>query len=1227
MSADTARLASQHHKLGKPGGPGLFHDKSLQLPAYIQNVAKALMRNGKPKSQAIQIAIGVVKNWAEGKGDVSPEVRAAAAKAVAEWEAAKAKARATPNKGADLSNPLDIASREKAADKGYALPDGSFPIRNVEELHKAIQAFGRAKDKDAAKRHIIKRAKALKATGALPDSWEVKLSNPFRRMLDFATGKAKQKKAAPAKGDEQSAKYGEPDLPKGATHWKHGWVPVNDQGKPVGPAQKPAWLIADEKKHAAAGGKTADQIRRKEGARALKAQHDRDAAPAKKAKAEAEAAAKKKAAAAKKAATAKATAAKKEETAKAKAAREKETLRKQAETAKQRQIQAAYKQALADQKAGRKLSPQQQRVVAYVQAQQKKQADANRKVDVPGQKVTTPKVAAKAPASASAKKTTATAKKPAPKVKVRSYKSASSRATALANVPWGVNVIDLAGGKNPAGHLAFRYKHNWILINPAIPSRGRMGGGLARKHGHISGTVTHGHFEDAGGGKKKFVPTRHGGVNSPAKLKAAHTKKEPAVVNGKVNYKKTPKQGDYTTAATMKPTKHDVLNPSTPSPEHVSSVSKAANEASTKANASKTVQDAQVAAKKHADAFVQAKKAGNNSLAESHKKNAQAWAKKAQQLKTAEKASADAKKKYEAEQKAKAASEKAAAEKAQAEQKAKVAAEHAKLKSDANAAYKKAFDMPEGSAHEKAQKAKAFDEAAKAHGAVLQHGGKHDLPEDKLVNAKLTQSQEMAAKLAKQAEEEKNAAHDAVTKSDAADAMTAKLAKKANPTAAEHKAAAKAHFDAGVAVSKLGTSKNLKAHHDKHLTEHLSKAEELENPAPSSSAGPGMQAAGKKMETTEAISSVLDEIEDEPGSLGQWDDYLHASAAAKADPTPANLKKLAAAQKTMKDAGVSQSGLTAANASLYKKLGLTKPAKKTVAKKAATAKKTAAKPPAAPVPDINLPGPGMYKDGLAIKNAQTKYDGMSAGPEKEALGKAIDNAKKKFQAKHGVAFKEEAAGKETGTTSTFMPPVIHDHITDHPFYSNAKSDGYEPVSNSVNANDGWKPSDVKGLKSSKGAYTYSGGSYTAINAHLRGNSNDGTPPGDPAEGAWAGTIKQMDKEFAAVPPSKKAIVTTRKMHDKGPFAAIPPYMEPGGVFQDLGYSSTAKDPAVWDGQVHMQVRIPAGTKYLDLNHTTGSQHPNEQEILLNRGTKYKVISDGPNPHSPGVRLIVVEVVP
>lgn len=61
--------------------------------------------------------------------------------------------------------------RAEYAKQGVAMKDGSYPIPDKGALEDAISAFGRAKNKNATKRHIIKRAKALKATDLLPADW------------------------------------------------------------------------------------------------------------------------------------------------------------------------------------------------------------------------------------------------------------------------------------------------------------------------------------------------------------------------------------------------------------------------------------------------------------------------------------------------------------------------------------------------------------------------------------------------------------------------------------------------------------------------------------------------------------------------------------------------------------------------------------------------------------------------------------------------------------------------------------------------------------------------------------------------------------------------------------------------------------------------------------------------------------------------------------------------
>lgn len=88
-----------------PGGPGLFHIKGRELPPYVQHLWHHLApKYGKHK--AYGMAVGIVKKWAagvnpggwktkSGKGKrTHPDVQAAAAKNVAEWEKDKADAHA-----------------------------------------------------------------------------------------------------------------------------------------------------------------------------------------------------------------------------------------------------------------------------------------------------------------------------------------------------------------------------------------------------------------------------------------------------------------------------------------------------------------------------------------------------------------------------------------------------------------------------------------------------------------------------------------------------------------------------------------------------------------------------------------------------------------------------------------------------------------------------------------------------------------------------------------------------------------------------------------------------------------------------------------------------------------------------------------------------------------------------------------------------------------------------
>jgi hypothetical protein len=91
---------------------------------------------------------------------------------------------------------ISAEERKKLADEGKAMPDGSYPIANVDDLKNAIQAIGRASDPEAAKRHIKKRAKDLGQEGLIPEDWSL-----------LATGGIVAGGTMPLVGDQGGAEY------------------------------------------------------------------------------------------------------------------------------------------------------------------------------------------------------------------------------------------------------------------------------------------------------------------------------------------------------------------------------------------------------------------------------------------------------------------------------------------------------------------------------------------------------------------------------------------------------------------------------------------------------------------------------------------------------------------------------------------------------------------------------------------------------------------------------------------------------------------------------------------------------------------------------------------------------------------------------------------------------------------------------------------------------------
>jgi hypothetical protein len=285
---------------------------------------------------------------------------------------------------------------------------------------------------------------------------------------------------------------------------------------------------------------------------------------------------------------------------------------------------------------------------------------------------------------------------------------------------------------------------------------------------------------------------------------------------------------------------------------------------------------------------------------------------------------------------------------------------------------------------------------------------------------------------------------------------------------------------------------------------------------------------------------------------------------------------------------------------------------------------------APPVPPTSAPTTTAKKrvpyaktwEGDPIHVGDTLYSKYSS-EQYEVLGKASWHGGIKVKSKMTGVVKVYSASaftyheSESGSGPAPVPsmpsaPTPSLSALTEQYYPSSAAAGYTIPDFGVSANGSWKPT----ASQREGLRRYSGNAYITINSQLRHGS-----------GATGGTedttIAQMDSAFNSVPPLDHNIVVARKMFGNGPFPLNPPPMSAGAIFQDNGYVSTSKSANAWDGNTSMEIRVPAGKKVIDLNHTSGSENPDEREVLLPRSTRFRVISDTANA---GSRRIVVEVV-
>ena len=166
-----------------------------------------------------------------------------------------------------------------------------------------------------------------------------------------------------------------------------------------------------------------------------------------------------------------------------------------------------------------------------------------------------------------------------------------------------------------------------------------------------------------------------------------------------------------------------------------------------------------------------------------------------------------------------------------------------------------------------------------------------------------------------------------------------------------------------------------------------------------------------------------------------------------------------------------------------------------------------------------------------------------------------------------------------------------------------------------------KPPDAA---SRSAIYSYCGSGYNTVNPSLRKGLLDSNT---------ATTVSAMDRAFISVAPLSSQIVVHRGFsNDQSILGSVGSHV--GGVFIDNGFISTSTNEGTsksfGSSGVLCDIIVPAGVRVVKPGTISG--HSTEKEIILNRGTKFKIVSDKTVTMAQwgaGVqkRRVVLEVIP
>jgi hypothetical protein len=150
---------------------------------------------------------------------------------------------------------------------------------------------------------------------------------------------------------------------------------------------------------------------------------------------------------------------------------------------------------------------------------------------------------------------------------------------------------------------------------------------------------------------------------------------------------------------------------------------------------------------------------------------------------------------------------------------------------------------------------------------------------------------------------------------------------------------------------------------------------------------------------------------------------------------------------------------------------------------------------------------------------------------------------------------------------------------------------------------------------------YSGSAYSSINGALRSHTGPGMQS---LTSEVAQHVANIDHAIAHSPAPHDLLLHRGISGSK--VEELYGSLKPGDMITDQGYSSTSSQPgSAFGGSVELKIHVPKGHPAMAIP----SNHPNEQEILLPRSTKTRVVRVETVPGNYGgqKRVVHMEVVP